>query len=146
MHETDGPSIEQRERYREWMNRSVGVGTLGFFVAVAASIVAPDPISDWVLFAGLGAYYLGYVGYLVVWQRTGVRHFDEREAEIERRAASITALFITTVTVFGLPAVVVLETTGVADVPAFVQGVVWGYFALVLVFLGVYWYVERQYS
>jgi len=146
MYETDDPSIEQRTRYREWMNRSVGAGTLGFFLAVAVSVLASGPVTDWVLFAGLGAYYLGYIGYLAIWQRTGVRHFDEREAEIERRAASLTAVFVVSVTIFGLPGLVVVQGTDVAAVPAFVEGVVWGYMGLVLVFLGLYGYVERRYS
>lgn len=138
--------MEKRKRYRELMSRSMGVGVVGFLVATAAAVVASEAASDLFLFAGVGLYYLGVVGYLVVWQRTGVRLFDEREARIERRAGQIVALLVAFVTMFGLPADVVLDVTGAVDVPPALRGAIWGYVLLVVAFLFAYGYAERQHS
>lgn len=139
-------SATKRTAYREWMNRSIGVGVAGLFLATAAAMIASEGTDDALLFAGVGIYYLGVVGYLAIWQRTGVRLFDEREERIERRAGQLVAHVVTFVAIFGLPADVVLSTTGLVDVPTAVRGMIWGYFALVLVYLAVYGYVERQHT
>jgi hypothetical protein len=143
---TDDSSLAERRRYREWMNRSIGVGTAGFFLAVLASLFTAEPTADRLLFAGVGVYYLGFLGYLAVWGYTGVRLFDEREAEVERRAGGVVSLLVTTFVIFALPADVVLSVTGAYDVPVAVRGAIWGYFLLMLVYLLVYGYVERRHT
>lgn len=128
------------------MNRSMGFAVGGFMVAVAASVFAPESISDLFLFAGLGLAYLGFLGYIGIWLGTGVRLFDERERQIERRAGQIIMLIVITVTLFGLPADLVLDVTGAVAVPPVLRGVIWGYSALSFIMLFVYGYVESQYS
>lgn len=140
------PSKAERTTYREWMNRSMGFAVAGLTIAVAVSIFAPEDISDLFLFAGLGLAYLGFLGYIGIWQVTGVRLIDERERQIERRAAQIIMLILLLVTLFGLPADLVLDVTGAVDVPPALRGVIWGYSALSFIMLFVYGYVETQHS
>jgi len=142
---TDVPATKRTE-YRKWMTRSMGLGAAGFIVATAIAVIVSEGTDDLFLFAGVGVYYFGVVGYLAIWQRTGARLFDEREAQIERRAGQLVAHIVTFAAIFGLPADVVLSVTGLVDIPPVIRGMVWGYFALVLVYLLVYAYVERQHT
>jgi hypothetical protein len=128
------------------MNSSIGFAVGGFVIAVIASIFAPESVSDLFLFAGLGVAYLGFLGYIAIWKITGVRLFDERERQIERKAGQIIMLIVITVTLFGLPADLVLDVTGAVDVPSVLRGVIWGYSALSFIMLFVYGYVENKHS
>lgn len=137
-------SLDERNRYQDLMNTLIGVGVSGFVAATAASIVAPDGVDDLFLFAGVAVYYLGFLGYLVVWQRTGVRLFDEREAHIEQRASQIVVLTLIVVTIFALPADVLFDVTGFVDVPVAVRGAIWAYAVLLGYALLVYGYVAER--
>lgn len=137
-------SIEERERHRERMNRALGLGVAGSLVGTAAAVFAPASVSDHLLFAGVCAYYLGVLGYLAVWRRTGVRLIDEREAAVERRASRIVSGILLLVVVFGLPADVLLDATGAVDVPPAVRGAVWGYGLLLVVGAVAYGYAEDR--
>lgn len=77
---------------------------------------------------------------------TGVRLFDERERQIERRTGRIIILIVLFVTIFGLPADLLLDTTGVISVPPVLRGVIWGYTALSFVGMFVYGYIESRSS
>ncbi|WP_135819915.1 hypothetical protein [Halostella litorea] len=136
--------IEERERHRERMNRALGLGVAGFLVATVAAVFAPASVSDPLLFAGVGAYYLGVLGYLAVWRRTGVRLIDEREAAVERRASRVVSGLLLLFVVFGLPADVVLDATGAVDVPPAVRGAIWGYGLLLVVGAVAYGYAEGR--
>jgi hypothetical protein len=138
------PSLDTRRQYRQLMSSSIGVGGAGLFVGTAAAIFAPERVSDLFLYAGVGAYYLGIVGYLFLWRRTGVRLLDEREAEIERRASQIVVLTLITVTLFALPADLLLDVTGDVAVPMALRGAIWGYALLLAFVLVVYGYVESK--
>lgn len=124
----------------------MGVGVVGFLAATVAAVVTTGSASDSLLLAGVGLYYLGVVGYLVVWQRTGVRLFDEREQRIERRAGQLVALLVAFVAIFGLPADVVLDVTGLVEVPLALRGAIWGYALLAIAFLVAYGYAENRHS
>ncbi|MDG5817632.1 hypothetical protein [Natronococcus sp. A-GB7] len=137
-------TVARRNQYREWMGRSIGVGLAGLFAAIGAWLFVVR--SDVVLLAGLALYYLGFVGYLLVWGLTSVALFDERERRIENEAGGIVATATTIVVVFGVPGDVVLETTGLVAVPDAVHGAIYGYFLLVVGYLVVYGYVSRRYS
>jgi len=137
-------SIEERERHRERMNRLLGLGVTGGLVGTAAAVFAPSSVSDLLLVAAVGAYYLGVLGYLAVWRRTGVRLLDEREAAVERRASRIVSGVLLLVVVFGLPADVLLDATGLVDVPPAVRGAVWGYGLLLVVGAFAYGYAEDR--
>lgn len=71
---------------------------------------------------------------------------DEFEQQMEWEANQAVSAFIAAVVVLGVPADVVLSTTGVYTAPAVVRGAVWGYLLLVFVFGVAHWYVKRQYS
>ncbi|KTG10242.1 hypothetical protein AUR64_11710 [Haloprofundus marisrubri] len=126
------------------MSQSIGVGVIGIFAATAAAVFAPSSIEDLFLIAGVGSYYLGVVGYLFIWQRTGVRLLDEREARIEQKTGQIVVSVLIAITIFALPADVLLDTTGIVDVPPAIRGVVWGYALLLLFSLLVYGYVADR--
>ncbi len=124
----------------------MGAGVVALLAATVAAVVVTGRASDSLLLAGVGLYYLGVVGYLVVWQRTGVRLFDEREQRIERRAGQSVALLVAFVTIFGIPADVALDVTGVVEVPLALRGAIWGYALLAVAFLVAYGYAENQHS
>ncbi|ACV46563.1 MULTISPECIES: hypothetical protein [Halomicrobium] len=135
--------VEKREQYSQWINRSVGFGVLSFFVATALWMLTDRAV---VLFAGLGLYWLGCLGMAVGYWQSPVSVGDELERRMEREASQTTFLFVTVVTILGLPADVVLSTTGVYTAPAAVRGALWGYLLLILVFGAVHWFVKRQYE
>ncbi|WP_121822902.1 hypothetical protein [Halostella salina] len=137
-------SIEERERHRERMNRALGLGVAGGLAGTAAAVFAPASVADLLLFAGVGAYYLGVLGYLTVWRRTGVRLIDEREAAVERRASRVVSGVLLLVVVFGLPADVLLDATGAVDVPPAVRGAIWGYGLLLVVGAVAYGHAEDR--
>ncbi|MFT4946071.1 MAG: hypothetical protein ACI8TL_000302, partial [Natronomonas sp.] len=71
---------------------------------------------------------------------------DELEQQMEREANQVTSAFIALVVIVGIPADVVLSTTGVYTAPAAVRGVIWGYLLLTFIFGAAHWYVKRQYK
>ena len=135
--------VETREQYEEWINRSVWAGVASIFVATAVWIVTGEPLA---LFAGLGLYWLGCLGMAVTYWRSPVAVQDELERQIEREASATTVTVIAVVTIIGLPAEVVLNSTGVYTAPAALRGAIWGYFLLVLVYVGAQWLAQRQYA
>lgn len=137
---------EERRRYRDLMNRSIGLGVTGLAAATLGAVFVAEGVADLLLIGGVGLYYLGVAGYLVVWRRTGVRLFDEREAEIERRAGHLISHLVTLVATVGVPADVVLAVTGVVDVPPAVRGAIWGYAVLAVAYALSYGFVEKRYS
>ena len=135
--------VETRERYDRWINRSVGAGTLSFFVAVAVWIGTNEPM---VLFAGLGLYWLGCIGMAVGYWRSPVPVRDELDRQIEREASTTTLTVLAVVTIVALPAEVVLNSTGVYTAPAALRGAIWAYMLLILVYAGAHWLTGRQYA
>ncbi|MFP8954974.1 hypothetical protein ACLI4Z_18755 [Natrialbaceae archaeon A-arb3/5] len=135
---------ERKKHYRQLMGRSVGAGVVGFFAATGIWLFLYQ--EDIVLLAGLGVYYLGFAGHLLVWQLTSVTLFDEREQQIENDAGGMVMNAVMVVTIIGIPAQVVLEATETLTIPAAVQGAIWGYLFLVIGYLLVYGYISRKYS
>lgn len=135
--------LETRRRYRRWMDRSIGAGILGLFVAFGAWIVVPaDPL----VFAGVAIYWLGFLGYLGIWKGTSVTLFDEREEQMELKASGLTLSVFAFVLVFSAPAVVALSITDVYTVPPELWGAITAYVAVFVVFGIVYTYVKRSYT
>lgn len=135
--------VEKREQYSEWINKSVGAGVASFFIATAAWILTEEPL---VLFAGLGLYWLGCLGMGIGYWYSPVSVRDELEQRMEREASQTTFTFVAVVAIIGLPADVVLTTTGVYTAPAAVRGAIWGYLLLIFIFGATHWFVTRQYK
>ena len=135
--------VEKRDQYSRWINRAVGVGCAGFFVGTAAWMVTDERLA---LFAGLGIYWLGCLGMAAGYWHSPVSISDEFEQHTRQEASQAVSAIITVVAIVGLPADVVLSSTGIYTAPAAVRGLVWGYFLLVLVFGAAHWYVKRQYA
>ena len=99
-----------------------------------------------VLFAGLGLYWLGAIGMGVGYWYSPVSIRDEFEQHTEWKASQATSIFIAAVVIIGIPADVVLSTTGVYTAPAAIRGAIWGYLLLTFIFGVAHWYVKRQYE
>ncbi|MUV89905.1 hypothetical protein GJ629_08365 [Halapricum sp. CBA1109] len=140
---TASKRVEKREQYTRWINRSVGVGVAGFFVGTAAWMVTDAAVA---LFVGLGVYWLGCLGMALGYWTSPVSVRDELQARMEREASQTTFAFVTGVTILGLPADVVLSSTGVYTAPAAARGVIWGYLLLLFVFGVAHWATKRQYA
>ncbi|PSQ31005.1 hypothetical protein BRD16_04370 [Halobacteriales archaeon SW_6_65_46] len=135
--------VEKREQYTKWINRSVGIGVAGFFAANVAWWFTDAALA---LYVGLGIYWLGCVGMGVGYWVSPVSLRDEFEQQMEWEASQATTVFITAVTVVGIPADVVLSVTGTYTAPAVVRGAIWGYLLLVFIFGAAHWYVKRRYA
>ncbi|PSQ62223.1 MAG: hypothetical protein BRD21_06950 [Halobacteriales archaeon SW_8_66_22] len=135
--------VEKREQYTKWINRSVGIGVAGFFIATAVWMFTDDPL---VLYGGLGVYWLGCLGMGIGYWYSPVSVRDELKQRMEREASQATFTFVVAVSIIGLPADVVLSTTGVYTAPAAVRGAIWGYLLLIFIFGAAHWYVKRQYA
>lgn len=135
--------VAKREQYRKWINRSVGIGVIGVFVATAVWILTDEPLA---LYAGLGVYWLGCLGMGIGYWYSPVSVSDELEQRMEREASQATITFVAVVAIIGIPADVVLSTTGVYTAPAAVRGAIWGYLLLTVVFGVAHGRVKRQYA
>lgn len=135
--------VEKREQYKKRINWSVGFGVASFIIATAAWIITEEPL---VLFAGLGLYWLGCLGMGIGYWYSPVSVRDELEQRMEREASQTTLTFVVAVGIIGLPADVVLNTTGVYTAPAAVRGAIWGYLLLIVIFGAAHWVAKRQYA
>lgn len=135
--------VQKRKQYSKWINRSVGLGVASFFITTALWMITEEQL---VLFVGVGLYWLGAVGMWVGYWYSPVSLRDEFEQHMEWEASQAVSAFIAAVTIIGIPADVVLSTTGVYTAPAAVRGAIWGYLLLVFLFGAAHWYVKRQYE
>ena len=135
--------VEKREQYSTWINRAAGAGSVGFVVATTVWVLTDEPL---VLYAGLGTYWLGCLGMALGYWYSPVSLRDEFERHMEWEANRAASTFVAVVVLVGIPADVVLSTTGVYTAPGPVRGAVWGYLLLVFVFGAAHWYVKRQYG
>jgi hypothetical protein len=135
--------VQKREQYSKWINRSVGAGVVSFFIATVVWTITDQQL---VLFVGLGLYWLGALGMGIGYWFSPVSLRDEFEQQMEWEANQAVSAFIAAATIIGIPADVVLGTTGVYTAPAAVRGAIWGYMLLVFIFGAAHWYVKRQYE
>lgn len=135
--------VQKREQYSKWINRSVGFGVASFFIATVMWMITEEQL---VLFVGVGLYWLGAVGMGVGYWYSPVSLRDEFEQHMQWEASQATSAFIAVVVIIGVPADVVLSTTGVYTAPAAIRGAIWGYLLLTFIFGAAHWYVKRQYE
>ena len=133
--------LETREKYRSRMNTALGAGIgLGAALLFAGGLLGRDPL----VVLGVGVYWLGALGYVVIKWRAPVEIRDEREARITQEASELTLDVLAVALILSAPAATVLAVTGVYEVPPFVWGMVTT-LALVAMVVGVAnWYVERR--
>ncbi|WP_073307669.1 DUF2178 domain-containing protein [Halobaculum gomorrense] len=125
-------TVSTRRRYRRLLFGSVGLGV----AANVALRLLSYPV------AAEAAYWVGIVGFLAVWQFSPVQLFDERDAELERRASTLTLVAAAVVLVLGASGARTLGALGVYDAPPFVEGVLYGYVGLFVVFAVAYGWVS----
>lgn len=135
--------VEKREKYRKWINWSVGIGITSSLVATAVWMITEEQVA---LFIGLGMYWLGAIGMGMGYWLSPVQLRDEFERQMESKANQTVSAFIAVVTIIGIPADVVLSTTDVYTIPPTIRGVIWGYLVLVFIFGISHWYVKRSYK
>lgn len=114
-------------RYRRLFWGCFVVAVLGFLVGTSLgySIV------------GVGVYWLGVLGMLIVWKGTSLQIFDEREQALDRRASHITLTLAALALIIGAPGQIVFSRLGYEASPI-VEGALWGYTAQFVVFGVVY--------
>jgi uncharacterized membrane protein len=95
------------------MIASVLGGTVGFAAAESAGF----PI------VGVGVYWIGFAGFLAVWQGTPVTLFDERDRALERRAVFVAFNVFAVAMILLWPTMLVLSETGVYTPPPAFDGV-----------------------
>lgn len=127
----DPPPSNHLERVSRY--RRLGVASL--LLGVVALAVASR--FDHVVL-GVGAYWLGFAGFLWTCKGTDVQLFDERDRQLEQRAAAhaLTALGLLLVVTW--PAAIALQSAGHVQLPRAFVGAVYGYVLLFGLFGAVY--------
>ncbi|MFC7135446.1 DUF2178 domain-containing protein [Halobaculum litoreum] len=118
------PTVSRRRRYRGLLFGAVVVGSV---LGVGLRVLG-YPI------VGEAVYWVGILAFLGVWRFTPVTLFDERDAELERRASNVTLVVAAVALVVGASAARLASVTGAFEVPATVSGALYGYVALFVVF------------
>lgn len=124
------------------MSSAVSVGVAGLFIGYLVWWIVG---LETALYAGLGVYWLGVLGMGIGYIMSPVSVRDEFEEHTIKRANDITSVFVFIVTVIGVPAATVLDTTEAYTVPPEISGMIGGYFLLIFIFAAAHWYVKRQY-
>lgn len=86
---------------------------------------------------GVGVYWAGVLGMLLVWKGTSVQLFDERERSLDHRASYLTLSIVAIVLIVVGPGQVVLSEVGYAASPV-LEGALWGYVSQFVLFAAVY--------
>lgn len=123
-----GGWLARRRRYRRLSFGVLAACVLGFVLANRFGI----PV------IGVGVYWLGFVGFFAVQRWAPMALFDERDCALERRASYDTLRLAGLALVLLAPAAATLEAVGYYEIPTFVEGAIWGYAGLYLVFAIAY--------
>lgn len=133
----------KREQYKQWINWAVGFGVASSLIATAGWILTEEAV---VLFIGLGLYWLGCLGMALGYWYSPVSVQDELEQRMEREASQTTLTFVSVVVIIGIPAEVVLNTTGVYTAPAAIRGAIWMCLVVIGIWIVAQWKAKRQYA
>ncbi len=131
MTETTTPAkqrIDKRQRYKRLMYGSLAVGMVG--------IVAGSFLGQYLV--GVLVYWAGFFGMLAIWQLSPVTLYDERDAELERKASDYTLGVLAIAGVLAIPGLVLLESEGVLTLPAAFDGAALLFVAIFAVFAVIY--------
>jgi uncharacterized membrane protein len=134
----------ERTRHRKRMNRAMLAALIAGTVIVAAGdTLGWEPLS---VYAGIGAYWLGMSGYAVLQWRAPVPVRDEREAQIDRKAARLTVRGVAGIIVVGAPTLVVVDNYTASGAPGLAWGFLLGLGAVGLLFATVQRYYRGKHS
>lgn len=126
------PTIQRRQRYRTLLFGSVVVAALANVVLrVVGYPVAAEAV-----------YWVGIATFVGIWRFSPVTLFDERDADLERRASTATLQVAAVVLVLGASGARTLAALGVYEVPPVVSGVLYGYVGLFVVFAAALIYTK----
>ncbi len=120
-------SLDRMRRYRRLFWGCFTIGVLGFL----AGDFLGYPI------VGVGIYWAGVIGMLVIWKGTSFHVFDEREQTLDRRASHLTLTVVGLALIVGAPGQVVFSELGY-QLPLIVEGALWGYALQFVVFALAY--------
>jgi hypothetical protein len=93
---------------------------------------------------GEALYWVGILGFLAVWQGTSLTLFDERDAELERRASHVTLTLVAVVGVVTTSAARMLPKFTEYAVPAELWGALYGFVVLFGTFGIVYLWLRYR--
>lgn len=94
---------------------------------------------------GEAVYLVGFAAFLAIWQGTSITLFDERETELERRAATVTLTVTAFVLIFSASGARVFHAITGSSVPPWLHYAIYGFIAQFVLFAIVYtWYRYRQ--
>lgn len=128
----------ERTRYRKRMNSAMLAGLLlGSVIVAAGDTFGWEPLSAYL---GIGAYWVGMLGYAVFQWRAPVPVRDERQTRIDRKAARLTVRALAGVIVVGAPTLVVVDNYTASGAP----GTAWG-FLLGIGAVGLFAAVAQRY-
>lgn len=114
-------------KYRRLFWGLLLVAVIGFFIGSFLGYTV----------VGVGVYWAGVLGMLLVWKGTSIQLFDERERSLDYRASYHTLSIVAIVLIVVGPGQVVLSEIGY-EVPTVLEGALWGYAAQFGLFAVVY--------
>lgn len=137
MHMSEGSTrtgwLGRRRRYRRLAFGTLIAGIIGF---LGASFLDYPGV-------GLGLYWLGFVGFFGVRRWAPMALFDERDLALERQSSYDTLRLAGIALITLAPATATLEEVSAYEIPAILEGAIWGYAALFVVFGASY--LARRY-
>lgn len=113
---------------------SVLGGTAGFITAESAGF----PL------VGIVLYWVGFGGFVMIWQGTSVELFDERDRALERRATTIATTIFTLSIILLWPTLLILSETDVYAPPPAFDGVLLAVAVQALLFAVAYLWLRYR--
>ena len=126
--------LSTRKRYKRIAYGLLGAGILALWIAIALDRFV----------VGVALYWAGGIGMGLVQRFSPVDLYDERDTTIERRAGQKTMNAFAYVFVLGAPGGLVLEESGIAELPGAFHGAMWTLFAVYVVYGASVLYYKRR--
>lgn len=138
MTQTEIPATDRLSKQRFYRRLLVGFVLGGVTIALLLRELLDYPL------LGEAVYWIGIIGFLVVWRGTPLTLFDERDRTLEQRASQLTLTLFAVVLVLGASTARVLSYTDTYSVPSEIWAALWGYVALFGTFAIVYLWLRYR--